>query len=138
MNRFADSANRSRFIHPTDDSLTVNEERPAEEIFAILNDDYARAILEATRRERLSAKELSDKCGMSISTVSRRVNTLIEHDLLTERTNIDPDGHHYSEYEAELDRINIQLGETGFDVQVELREDAADRFTRIWDIMREE
>ncbi|MFC7130530.1 helix-turn-helix domain-containing protein [Haloferax chudinovii] len=114
----------------------MNEERDGREIFAILDDDYARAILEATRRQQLSAKALSEECGMSVSTVSRRVNTLLEHGLLVERTHIDPDGHHYSEYEAQLEGVDVRLLETGFDVRVEFREDAADRFTRIWDKMR--
>jgi DNA-binding transcriptional ArsR family regulator len=116
----------------------VNEERDTSAIFAILDDDYARAILEATRRERLSAKALSEECDMSVSTVSRRVNILLEHDLLEEHTHVDPDGHHYSEYEARLEGVDVELQETGFDVRVELREDAADRFTRIWDEMRNE
>ena len=116
----------------------MSEERDTSAIFAILDDDYARAILEATRRDRLSAKALSQECNMSVSTVSRRVNTLLEHDLLIEHTHVDPDGHHYSEYEAQLDRVDVQLLESGFDVRIELREDAADRFTRIWDEMRNE
>lgn len=86
----------------------------------------------------MSAKTLSEKCDMSISTVSRRVNTLLDHDLLIERTQVDPEGHHYSKYKAKLDQINIQLHETGFEVQVERSEDAADRFTRLWDSMRGE
>ncbi|AZH27069.1 ArsR/SmtB family transcription factor [Haloplanus aerogenes] len=116
----------------------MNEERDTPDIFVILEDDYARAILEATRREQLSGKELSEECDMSRATVSRRVNTLLEHDLLVERTHIDPDGHHYSEYEAKLDRVHIQLLETGFDVRVEFREDAADRFAQLWETMRNE
>ena len=75
---------------------------------------------------------------MSISTVSRRVNTLLEQDLLFERTHVDPDGHHYSEYEAQLDRVEVQLLESGFDVRIELREDAPDRFARLWNTMRNE
>lgn len=116
----------------------MSEERDISGILEILDDDYARAILEATRQKQMSAKELSEVCDMSVSTVSRRVNTLLEYNLLTERTHIDPDGHHYSEYEARLDRVDIQLLETGFDVHIELREDAADRFTRIWSNMRNE
>jgi len=116
----------------------VNVERDRPAIFGILDDDYALAILEATRREALSGKELSERCEMSRATVSRRVNTLLDHDLLVERTRIDPDGHHYSEYEARLDRVDVRLLETGFDVRIQLREDAADRFTRIWDSMRNE
>jgi len=116
----------------------VNGERETVEIFAILDDDYARAILEATRREQLSGKELTEVCDMSRATVSRRVNTLLDHDLLVERTHVDPDGHHYSEYEARLDRVDVRLRETGFDVRIDLREDAADRFARIWQAMRNE
>lgn len=116
----------------------MSEECTTSEIFEILDDEYARAILEATRREPLSARALSEECGMSVSTVSRRVSTLLEHDLLVERTHLDPDGHHYSEYEARLDRVDVELLESGFEVRVDLREDAADRFTRIWNTMRNE
>ncbi|TKR25116.1 ArsR/SmtB family transcription factor [Natronomonas salsuginis] len=114
----------------------MSEERDISGILAILDDDYARAILEATRRTQMSAKELSDECDMSVSTVSRRVNTLLEYDFLVERTHMDPDGHHYSEYEAQLNRVEVQLLESGFDVRIELREDAPDRFSRLWDTMR--
>ena len=116
----------------------MNEERPEREVLAILDDDYARAILEATRQKQMFAKELSEECDMSVSTVSRRVNTLLEYDLLIERTHVDPDGHHYSEYEAQLDRVDVRLLESGFDVRIELREDAPDRFARLWDTMRNE
>lgn len=116
----------------------MSEAPDATEIFAILDDDYARAILEATRRDRLSGKEISEQCGMSRATVSRRINELLDHDLLVEHTHIDPEGHHYSEYEARLDRVDVRLLEGGFDVRIELQEDAADRFTRIWDNMRGE
>jgi DNA-binding Lrp family transcriptional regulator len=115
----------------------VSEERPEREVLAILDDDYARAILEATRREQLSPKAISDACGMSVSTVSRRVRTLLDLDLLVERTHIDPEGgHHFSEYEAKLERVEVHLLESGFDVRIELREDAADRLRRIWGEMR--
>jgi predicted transcriptional regulator len=114
----------------------VSEERDISGVLAILDDDYARAILEATRQTQMSAKELSEECNMSVSTVSRRVNTLLKYDLLVERTHMDPDGHHYSEYEAQLDRVEVQLLKSGFDVRIELREDAPDRFSRLWDTMR--
>lgn len=115
----------------------MREDRPETEILAVLDDDYARSMLEATCRQRLSAKAISEECDMSVSTVSRRVNQLLDQNLLFERTHIDPDGHHFSEYEARLDRVDVRLLESGFDVRIELREDAADRFTRIWDEMRE-
>lgn len=116
----------------------MTEAEPEAAIFAILDDDYARTILEATRRERLSANTLSAEYDMSIATVSRRVNWLLDNELLTEHTHIDPAGHHYSEYEATLDRVDIQLLETGFQVRIARREDPADRFAQIWHDMRNE
>ena len=110
----------------------------AEEIFAILDDEYARAILTATSLEPMSANALSETCDMSLPTVSRRVNRLVDNDLLAAHTHLDPDGHHYSEYVARLEHVSVELGEGRFEVRVTLREDAADRFTRLWRELRNE
>lgn len=106
-------------------------------VFATLDDEYAREILVATKSERLSGKELSERCGMSRPTVSRRVNRLVEQDLLEEYTHVDPGGRHYREYEARLERIEVLLEEEGFDVTIDHRADPADRLTSIFEEMRE-
>lgn len=112
------------------------EEPSPEEVFATLDDEYAREILVATKTERLSAKELSEKCDMSRPTVSRRVNALLEQGLLEEYTHVDPGGRHYHEYEASLERVEILLQEEGFDVAIDHRPDPADRITSIFEEMR--
>lgn len=109
--------------------------RPSE-IFAILDDEYSRAILVATIREPRSGRALSEECDMSRATVSRRVNDLVEQGLLVERTRLDPEGHHFSEYEAVLERVVVRLLAEGFDVAVELREDPVDRLATIWEELR--
>ncbi|MEF8829683.1 MAG: winged helix-turn-helix domain-containing protein [Haloarcula sp.] len=115
----------------------MSSDPAATEVFSVLDDEYSRAILEATRRGPKSGKELSEECEMSRATVSRRVNELLDRGFIMERTQVDPDGHHYSEYEAVLDRVDVRLKrETGFDIRVEVEEDAADRFARIWKQMR--
>jgi len=118
-------------------TLHVSSDHAATEVFSVLDDEYSRAILEATRRGPKSGKELSEACEMSRATVSRRVNDLLDRGFLAEQTHVDPDGHHYSEYEAVLDRVDVRLKpETGFDIRVEVEEDAVDRFARIWTEMR--
>lgn len=107
-------------------------------VFAVLDDEYSRAILEAARREPMSGKELSEECDMSRATVSRRVNELVDEGFLVERTRVDLGGHHESEYESVLDTVIVRLLEEGFDVTVELREDAVDRLSTIWEQMRRE
>lgn len=105
----------------------------------LLGDEYARTILRGTDEDPKSASELQQTYDISRPTISRRVNRLLDHHLLTERTEIDPDeGHHYSLYEAGLDRVIVRLNRGEFDVQLELRGDAADRFTRMWHQMRAE
>lgn len=106
------------------------------EIFATLDDEYARDILVATKTDRLSASELSTECDMSRPTVSRRVNRLLEQGLLEEYTHVDPGGRHYSEYEARLDGVDVRLLGEGFSVQIDVRPDPADRLTSIFEEMR--
>jgi predicted transcriptional regulator len=106
-------------------------------LFDLLADEYARTILVATSREAMSAKTLSERYEMSLPTVYRRVERLEAFDFLVERTEIDTSGgHHHSVYEANLDHIGIDLEDGDFDIEVRLREDAADRFTRLWQEMR--
>lgn len=111
-------------------------ETDPEEVFELLGDEYVRDILTATSVEPLSAKQLSDRCDMSVSTVYRRAEALIEEGLLVERTHIDQDGHHHSEYEAAVDHLDVDLAADGFSVALRRKEDAVDRFTRVWEDIR--
>jgi DNA-binding Lrp family transcriptional regulator len=115
----------------------VTEEVHPSAVFATLDDEYARDILVATKTERLSAKELSERCDMSRPTVSRRVNRLLEQGLLEEYTHVDPEGRHYQEYEARLERIEVLLQAGGFDVQIDRSAGPADRITTLFEEMRE-
>lgn len=130
------SENRVTILPHIEEYETVTEELSPREIFATLDDEYARNILVATKTERLSAKELSEECDMSRPTVSRRVTALVEQGLLEEYTHVDPGGRHYHEYEARLERIEVLLQTEGFDVQIDYRPDPADRITSIFETMR--
>lgn len=113
----------------------VSGDPDTEEILALLNDGYARAILHETRGEALSAKEISDACDISISTVYRRADRLVDAGLLAEQRIAQPDGNHYSMYEARLDELTVRLTESGFEIAVTEKAtgDLADRFTDLWE-----
>lgn len=115
----------------------MSEDPDPETVFELLGDDYVRDILVATYTEPMSAKELSEACGMSLPTVYRRVEDLTDHDLLLERTRIVADGHHYTTYEANLEGLRVDLTPEGFLVELTRREDPSDRFTRVWERIRE-
>jgi hypothetical protein len=117
----------------------VSYEPESETVLDLLGDEYARTILRATDGSVRSAAELHEHYELSRPTISRRVNRLMDQQLLTEHTRIDTEGgHHFHVYEAAFDRLVVQLADGEFDVQLELRGDAADRFTRMWHQLRAE
>lgn len=117
----------------------VSYEPESEVVLDLLGDKYARTILRATDGAAKSADELQTDHDISRPTISRRVNRLVDQQLLTEGTEIDAEGgHHFHVYEAAMDRLIVRLVDGEFDVQIELRGDAADRFTRMWQRMRED
>ena len=114
---------------------SVTDDLNADEILDLLDDEYVQSILLQTRNEAMSAKELSERCGISLSTVYRRTERLIEYGLLAERRIAQPDGNHYSVYEAQLDELTVRLTDEGFEVAISKKPpgNLADRFTDIWE-----
>jgi predicted transcriptional regulator len=103
------------------------------DVVALLDDQYARAILEATSEEPKSAKCLGEECDASLPTVYRRVESLQECGLLREETRLQDDGNHFSVYAATLRRFSVELAEGSFDMELERTEqDVADTFTDMW------
>ncbi|MFC7097638.1 ArsR/SmtB family transcription factor [Halobaculum marinum] len=116
----------------------MSEDRSADDVLDLLGDEYARAILAAVTTDAMSASELGSHCGMSVSTVYRRAESLVERDLLAERVRIDADGHHESVYEPTVEALRVEIQDGSFDVDVEQpSEDAVDRFTRVWEDIRD-
>ena len=107
------------------------------EIGALLADETTQQILIETTTEPMSADELSDACDISPQTVYRRLEDLIEYDMVTDDLKIDDDGHHYKVYTATLDRVTIELTADGFTVDLSLRERMAARFTQFVDEVRD-
>lgn len=91
-------------------SLVESEARIAA-ILAGLQDSGSRAILDETSDGRLTAKELSEQCGLPLSTTYRKIDILTRGGLLAEGTRLRPSGKHSNEYRREADEIRITLGE---------------------------
>ena len=84
----------------------------------VLGDDCARTILIATSEAPKTAKELTKRTDSSSATVYRRINNLLESDLLAECVRFDDDGSHTTAYEATVDVLRIRIGADGIDVAV--------------------
>lgn len=114
----------------------VDDDRTVATVAGLLGDDCARTILEATTTEPRSAEELEERCDVSLPTIYRRLETLVEFDLLEEHTRADPDGHHYTVYEARVERVVLELEDDGFSIRVTRRDRMADRFTQFVEDVR--
>ncbi|MFC4541885.1 ArsR/SmtB family transcription factor [Halosolutus amylolyticus] len=115
----------------------MSEETDLSTVLAVLDDDYARQILTETSVEPMSASTLSERCDASLPTIYRRLDRLEECQLVSEETELAPDGNHYSIYSANLDRLELSLEDGSFELELSYREeDVADRFTRMWEGMR--
>lgn len=79
----------------------------------------------------MTAKQLSDRCPVSTTTVYRRVNSLLDCGLLREEAAFPSDGAGMTFYRTTFDSIEIRLDEDGFYVDVFDKQSAVERFSRL-------
>ena len=111
----------------------ASEDAELTEVVGLLDDDVARAILRETSREPLSASDLADRVEGSLPTIYRRLEALSDADLLFTQTQIDPDGDHFKQYSARFETLLVELERGTFEAELTLKEDPADRFTRLFE-----
>ncbi|MFC6904108.1 helix-turn-helix domain-containing protein [Halalkalicoccus tibetensis] len=97
-------------------------------IFEVLASQDSRRILAAASVRPLSARELEQVCDASLPTIYRRVNVLLDYGLLSEEQFVDSSGKQYMQYTTDLEEINIRVEDGGFNVNLEIRKDAVDKF----------
>lgn len=110
----------------------MGDDRSIEDVLDTIGDEHARAVLAALSRAPASAGELTDRLDLSRPTVHRRLNTLRDHDLVTERTLVGDDGNHYKEYRCNFDSTLISLEGEEYTVRIFRRENLPNRFSRLW------
>lgn len=125
-----------RFNIRTCESVTVADNCPPAEVFGLLDDEYARSLLSATSHKPMTVSELSKQCEMSTATVYRRLNKLERCGLIKAEQIPDADGNHKKQFEAQLDRLVVQLDDGEFNLSVETdstTQEFADVFTDLWE-----
>jgi predicted transcriptional regulator len=86
------------------------EDPDSQSIFDALEDSDCRRIIEHLEEPK-TAKELSEDCELPLSTTYRKLDILTEASLLSERTVIQSDGHHTTQYEIAFEQVAIHLNE---------------------------
>jgi len=118
--------------------LSVAEDRTIEEILDTIGDQNARRILASISREPKSVKDLAADCDLSLPTVYRRLETLEEYDLVTDRTQVTEDGNQYKIYESNFASTVIALQDDQYSVRIYREENLPDRFNQLWDDLHTE
>ncbi|MFA9416700.1 helix-turn-helix domain-containing protein [Natrinema sp. HArc-T2] len=88
----------------------------------VLGDDCARTILIATSEGPKTAKELTERTESSSATVYRRINNLLESDLIEECVRFEDDGSHTTAYESTVDVLQVRIDADGINVAVAERD----------------
>ena len=92
---------------------TVVAEGAVQRLLDALTDADCRNILGATRAEALTASELSETCGLPLSTTYRKLDLLTATGLLDEHTRVRQSGKHASEYTRSVDDVVVSLDTPG-------------------------
>ncbi|RQG97160.1 helix-turn-helix domain-containing protein [Natrarchaeobius chitinivorans] len=89
----------------------------------VLGDTCARTILVATSNGPKTAKELTERTESSSATVYRRINNLLESDLLAECIRFEDDGSHTTAYEATVEQLAVRIDSGGIRVSLSRTDD---------------
>ncbi|MDG5774873.1 helix-turn-helix domain-containing protein [Haloarculaceae archaeon H-GB1-1] len=112
---------------PSREPTTLEDDSDVQRVLDALNDSDCRAILEAIDEESLSAKEISERCELPLSTSYRKIDVLETAGLISEKTRLSPSGNHASEYERLVEDVVMSVEDgDGLKLTVSLR-DGQDR-----------
>jgi DNA-binding transcriptional ArsR family regulator len=120
---------RNEKPHGVGEQSTADADVPAvafDELFDLLGDEYVVDILQALSGGEMPARAIADECGMSRSTVYRRLDRLSEAGIVASRLRPESEGHHRQEFRLVLREVAVQFREDGFDGRVHVRESASD------------
>lgn len=103
-----------------------------QQIVEAIDSEDARRILALASLESMSVHDLEEELEVSLTTVYRYTDELVDLDLLTEETEIDPSGTQYSTFQTAIQRIAFTIQRGEFRVDLQYRDDMVDRFSRLW------
>lgn len=90
-------------------STDVPPESPDDDLLDALGDTVSRDVLLACKRSPMTADELAEDCGVSESTIYRRLETLSELGLVERSQRVDAPSK--TCYETVVDGLSIHLGD---------------------------
>ena len=101
-------------------------------IFEVLASEESRRILAAASVQPVSANELEQVCDVSLPTIYRRLEVLVEYDLLSEDRVVNLKQDQSKRYSTDLREINVEITDGEISVNLELKKDTVDKFGELF------
>ncbi|RLM64181.1 helix-turn-helix domain-containing protein [Halorubrum sp. Atlit-26R] len=101
-------------------------------VLDLLGDPLARRVLVATGARPKSAEELAEEFDVSLPTVYRRTNRLIEHGLLSDHLRADERKNQFKVFEATVSEVVVSVEERGYEIEMKTRSTVGTRFDAFW------
>ena len=101
-------------------------------VLDLLGDPLARRVLVATGARPKSAEELAEEFDVSLPTVYRRTNRLIEHGLLSDHLRADERKNQFKVFEATVSEVVISVEGRGYEVEIKTSSTVGTQFDAFW------
>ncbi|WP_418280310.1 winged helix-turn-helix domain-containing protein [Halorubrum sp. DTA98] len=101
-------------------------------VFDVFGDPIVRRILVLTSETPRSAGALAEALDVSLPTVYRRTNRLVETDLMTYHRRADEQKNRYKVFETTLKEISYEIDDGEFRVETRTRRRVGDDFDACW------
>lgn len=96
-----------------EESTVIEAETDVQTVLDGLHDADCQTILSVTSDEALSAKQVSKRCDLPLSTTYRKLQILTETGLLEKRTRIRRSGKHTNEYVRSVENVIVSIDADG-------------------------
>lgn len=110
----------------------VEKEWTPASLLDVFGDRIARATLVVANQQPRSVEDIANTLGVSKQTIYRRVDELVDSDLLKEHQRFGPDGNQRVEYETIMDEVTLTVDDDGYTVDVQVRQDLSEDFGDMW------
>lgn len=111
--------------------MTEKEWSPAN-ILDVFGDSIARAALVLASDQPVTVKDLADQLDVSDPTIYRRIDPLVEANLLREHQQVDAKGNQPCRYETMLEQVTFEVGTDGYTVDIQVKQNLVEDFESMW------
>lgn len=113
------------------DSMSEKEWSPSD-VFDVFGDSLSRQILIMASEQPMAADDLAERLQVSEPTIYRRLNALIDYDLLRVDREVNTGGNDYKTVETTLRRVAFEIENGGYTIDLQMRQSIASQFESFW------